>query len=405
MAKKRHTIVLNTAHNTGDDFIRTAKSGGDSGLWNWGTDNLFPVHLERLARQNASHRRVMHNKADYMSGNGFAYDERNKRLARIVQQPNRSSSLRELCNRLAYDKVFLGNTFMEVVVNKGVVMLFHQDATRCRISKPNDAGEEWCVIDKDWTNRKTASEIALPLYPKFAEQPDGTSRSIVHCAEYEPTFMHYGVPEYIAGLISAKIGYKTADWNLDRLNNSFQLSGVMELVGGDGTSTDAELAEIGRRAEQKFAGKAGQVLFTVSNEAGEAKFTPIQSNNEGDWTELHTISKNDVVVAHSWFLTLSGLDYSTGFSADRIINEYNVALTTIIEPAQQELLDPIRRVLGDFGIDGTSLEFINKAPIAVKPQYMRVWEARKIDGLEYDENDPAQQVYLANITVKSNNNG
>ena len=29
---------------------------------------------------------------------------------------------------------------------------------------------------------------------------------------------------------------------------------------------------------------------------------------------------------------------------------------------------------------------------------MKVWEARKADGLEYDENDERQQLYLAEIT-------
>ena len=36
---------------------------------------------------------------------------------------------------------------------------------------------------------------------------------------------------------------------------------------------------------------------------------------------------------------------------------------------------------------------------------MRVWEARKADGLEYDEKDPAQQLFLAEIsTYKRNTN-
>jgi hypothetical protein len=33
---------------------------------------------------------------------------------------------------------------------------------------------------------------------------------------------------------------------------------------------------------------------------------------------------------------------------------------------------------------------------------MRVWEARKADGLDYDESDPAQQLFLAELT-RSNN--
>jgi phage terminase large subunit-like protein len=29
---------------------------------------------------------------------------------------------------------------------------------------------------------------------------------------------------------------------------------------------------------------------------------------------------------------------------------------------------------------------------------MRVWEARKADGMEYDENDPEQRLFIAQIT-------
>jgi hypothetical protein len=146
------------------------------------------------------------------------------------------------------------------------------------------------------------------------------------------------------------------------------------------------------------------VLFTISNEAGSSQFTPIQSSNEGDWLALHNVAKEDMVTAHSWYVSLSGLDYSTGISADRMLNEYSVALATIIKPEQKEWLGAIRNVLAKFGIDGSSLEFINEAPVIEKPIYMRVWEARKADGMEYDENDPAQQVYLANIAKVGGNN-
>jgi hypothetical protein len=161
---------------------------------------------------------------------------------------------------------------------------------------------------------------------------------------------------------------------------------------------DEEAAEsMVRKVQNKFAGKPGQVLFTVSNEAGSSQFTPIQSSNEGDWLSLHNVAKEDMVTAHSWYVSLSGLDYATGISSDRMLNEYSVALATVIKPEQTEWLEAIRAALAKVGIDGSSLEFINQTPIIEKPIYMRVWEARKADGMDYDENDPAQQVYLANI--------
>jgi hypothetical protein len=167
---------------------------------------------------------------------------------------------------------------------------------------------------------------------------------------------------------------------------------------------DDKLATLAQNIERKFAGKPGQVMFTVSNETGSANFTPIQSNNEGDWAALHGISKNDLVTAHSWFISLAGLDYTTGISSDRMLNEYSVALATIIQPEQEEILQVIRTALNRVGIDGSSLEFINTPPVIQKPVYMKIWEARKADGLDYDENDPTQQAFLANISKVGGNN-
>ena len=64
----------------------------------------------------------------------------------------------------------------------------------------------------------------------------------------------------------------------------------------------------------------------------------IGSANDGDWTDLHTQATSDIVVAHSWFRALSGLDYSSGFNADRILHEYEIALNTVILAEQAELM-------------------------------------------------------------------
>ena len=107
----------------------------------------------------------------------------------------------------------------------------------------------------------------------------------------------------------------------------------------------------------------------------------------------------DIVVAHSWFRTLSGLDYSGGFSAERILHEYEVALNTVILGEQAELIEPMREAIAAvLGIDASSLEIVNRPPTRSKPIYMKVWEARKADGLDYDPEDPRQQAFLSEIT-------
>ena len=212
-------------------------------------------------------------------------------------------------------------------------------------------------------------------------------------------FTHYGVPQYIAGMNVSAIAYKTDRWNIARLDNSFQLSGVMMI--DNAVDSEAEAASLARLAEQRFAGKPGQVMFIIRDESSDdnSRFIPIEAHNDGDWKALHDQATTDIVVAHSWFRSLSGLDYSTGFSAERILHEYEVALNTIILGEQSELLEPIVRAIGEIlAIDCSSLEIINRPPTRSKPIYMKVWEARKADGLDYDESDERQQLYLSEIT-------
>ena len=66
---------------------------------------------------------------------------------------------------------------------------------------------------------------------------------------------------------------------------------------------------------------------------------------------------------------------------------------------QQELLEPIRTVIERcLHCKASSLQVINRPPTRSKPLYMKVWEARKNDGLSYDPDDPEQNLYLAQIT-------
>ena len=237
------------------------------------------------------------------------------------------------------------------------------------------------------------------MWPAFAEGADGTLRSVIHYKDYEPMFENYGVPPYIAGMNVSAIAYKTDQWNISRLDNSFQLSGVMLL---DGTvDSEAEADELIRTAQAKFAGRPGQVMFVLKESDGtdNTRFVPINSSNEGDWKELHEQATSDIVVAHSWFRSLSGLDYGTGFNSERILHEYEVALNTVILSEQEEIMEPIRAAIElVLEFDCSSLQIINRPPTRSKPLYMKVWEARRADGLDYDQDDENQQMYVAQVT-------
>ena len=395
-------LFIPRARGSALDLSVLSMGGGGSSAagewWKWGSDNLFPMALSRLARSSSTHRRIINDKADYISGKGFSMADEAVRTRAFVEEANsEGESLRQVLNHLAFDKALFGNAFVEVVTDAAhsFLALFHQDASRCRLAKDGQR----VLLHHDWSRPTTADLKSLPLYPHFAEGEDGNLHSIIHYKDYEPTFAHYGVPPYIAGLNVSTIAYKTDRWNISRLDNSFQLSGVMLLDGGVESEEEAE--NLVRSAQQKFAGRPGQVMFMVKDcdEGDSSKFVPIASSNEGDWRELHDQATTDIVIAHSWFRSLSGLDYSGGFSSERILHEWEVALNTVILGEQEELLEPIRNLVASIlGEDGSGLQIVNRPPSRSKPLYMKVWEARKADGLEYDPTDPEQQLYVAQVT-------
>lgn len=370
---------------------------GNNIYWRWGNDNLFPYALAAMSRCSVAHRRIINDKADYISGKGFSVDDSDPELKTFVDAANgMGENLRQVLNKLAFDKSLFGNAFLEVVTDSkhSFLSLFHQDASRCRVASDGN----YILLHHDWSAFTQNEAKKLPLYPAFEPQEDGTLRSMIHYKDYEPMFEHYGVPQYIAGLNVSAIAYKTDKWNISRLDNSYQLSGVMILSGSVDSEEDA--LEIVRKAEQKFAGKPGQVMFMVKESEGVegSKFIPISSQNEGDWKNLHDQATSDIVVAHSWFQSLSGLDYSMGFTADRILNEYEIALNTVILPEQEELMEPISRVICDvLGFDTSSMQIINRPPITKRQPYMYIWEARKADGLDFDPEDVQQQEFISKI--------
>ncbi len=400
MSEKSITTRIVATSNLAEPLLGSVAGGAKhiDKVWRWGEDNMLPYALSLMARNSTAHRRIINDKADYIAGKGLSFDDTSPILCQLVNRANGSGdTLRSVIARLALDEAMFGNAFMEVVTdsNHSFLSLYHIDASTCRLARDS----EHVVMHHNWAAYNAAEAHTLPLYPAFEAQEDGTLRSVVHYKDYEPMFSHYGVAPYIAGLNAAAIIYKTDKWNISRINHSFQLSGIMMLDNVVGSEAEAD--RLARIAEERFAGQPGQVLFVIrdKSEGDSSQFIPINTSSDGDWQSLHEQSESDLIVAHSWFRSLSGLDYSSGFSTERILHEYEVALNTVILSEQEQLLEPIRAILRSvMGIDASSLAIVNRPPTRSKPLYMRVWEARKADGLEYDENDPEQQLYLAQIT-------
>ena len=159
----------------------------ETGYWRWGSDNLFPNALATMSRLSTTHRRIINDKADYVSGKGFVCDRESPALAGLVERANGcGESLRQVFNKVAFDKALFGNAFLEAATDAqgSFLALFHQDASRCRIARD----DRHAILHHDWAAYNTRQARQLPLYPLFEPAEDGTLRSLIHYKDYEPMF-------------------------------------------------------------------------------------------------------------------------------------------------------------------------------------------------------------------------
>ena len=401
--EKRFQVI----HAVKDDPYITISSfvTSNNKWWKFGSDNLFPQAVALMNRKAVVNRAILKSKARYIAGKGFAVDEKDQLLADWLKRVNiYGETLRAITQKLGYDLKANGNAFMEIVTNANFqfLNLYHQDTTKCRLSKD----KKKILLFHNWGNSQKDKKYMkeIPIYPHFeVTGKDGNLRSIVHFKDYEPEFENYGMPDWIAGLGVSAIAYKTDKWNISRLDNSFNSSGMM--IVAEEFESKEELNEFKEEVEKKFIGegKQGKILMIVQKPGADpnstTRFETMSQNAEGDWKELHGQSTGDLVIAHGWFRSLTGIADNTGFDTQRILNEYEIALNTVILDEQERFLETYKRLINEIlKLDTDQLAFINKPPVTAKPGYMKIWEARKIDGMEYDEEDPKQQEYVANIS-------
>jgi hypothetical protein len=381
--------VLN---NTGRDHIR------------FGTNNLFPQEMSKLSREVGSHRSILNSKTRYITGNKITSED--TRLTELIKAFNVNESMIQVLKKGIFDFLSQGNAYLELVTNsrRDFLFTYHHDSTTARVNESGDA----VILNGDWEKRDKKKDKVISYYPDWIEE-DGLLRSMLHMKSYEPEFVFYGLPSFYAALRSARISGKTNQWNETRLDNEFSSSGMLIVPGVNSVPAAKKVQE--KLDKMSGAGNNAKILphymkdvATGSNRA-KAEFIAFDQDQEGNWLKLHESSENDLLRTHSWYRSLAAFTDSTGFDTDRILNEYEIALGTVIEPTQNEILQILGKAYEEFGYDFSEINWINKSPIKKEASpYMKVWEARRADGLEYDKDDESQKMYVAELTKNGTNN-
>ena len=305
----------------------------------FGTNNLFPQYLAELKRKSSTHRSVLAQKTIFTSGAKFVTN--NDDVKEYIKDVNADGeSLRQVFKKLADDYYTFGNAYLEGVLYDGGLNLYHIDATTVRASK--DKKEVY--IHPDWAKYNTMKDklSIIPLYPSVKR-----NRFILQFKDYEPTFQFYGLPDYVAALEHIAVDYEIGKWNHTKFKNGFQPSAIVEI---NGDMCEEEAKKLVREAQKKFVGDGnnGKIMFIVKNgDTSSANVQIIKDDQEGSWIDLQRITDQNIVTAHRWQPSLSGLVSSGKMNntGSEIRIAYDLAMTTVIKDTSDLLLNGIRVVL------------------------------------------------------------
>lgn len=379
----------------------------------FGSDNLFPQALAALNRRSPTHRGIINFMVIYIAGDRFFTEDKElEKYLKLVN--NENESLKKVYKKLVLDKRGQGNAYLELVTdnNRSFLNIFHKDATKCRVSRKP---ENHIMLHPDWSKVEQSMDkiIEIPIYPEFSKIKDSNNlHSIYHFKKYEPEFQHYGIPDWIAGLDASAIGYKTNKWNISRLDNAFQYSGIM-VIEGDMSKKDAD--DLLTKAKATFSGESNQdkILVIIKQLGGaNTNFTSINENREAHWLKLHKQSEQDLLVAHNWFPSLSGFHTAGQLgNVQQIRNEYQIALNTVITDEQDFFLETFKLIFkNELKLNTEDLTIINKPPFNYLDQldmnlFTKKWEGRKLAGLDYDKDDEEQNKYIGQNATNNSTAG
>ena len=263
-------------------------------------------------------------------------------------------NIEELSAKIAKDFVSFGNAFVEVQrIKVGQTKKYYLrclPVTWCRPRKaakdsiyPTHIGvsdefeEAFEVTPQDVTD--------LPIFPIF-EKIGGVEKSIVHLKNYEPTLIYWGIPDWVSAKIWAELEYRIPKYNQSKFENGFTPSAIISLFG---SANQDEAQQVVRAMKECFTGTGNNSKMFIQALRDPTYKSDVQILNsaaEGEFLNLQNMSQTNIVAAHRWSVSLTGLRTAGSLGTNQQIrSEFDIVYNTVIRPMQRlyltKLLNPI----------------------------------------------------------------
>lgn len=328
-----------------------------------------------------------------------------------------------------------GNQFIEVVKGnvgkKAYMKVYLHPFQYCRFSelKKGELVPSSVVISKIFAKRgyriKLDDARVIPLWSPnpldqntcWAQDEDGTMRTMLHFKNKRAGIDYYGLSASISGLRYQVTEGLLIQYNIDNLENNMILGGMLMFKSAM-TEQEALLNTERIMLSHIGQGKTGRIAV-ISSENGldDVKFEKYDTKGEGSFIEMDKRLEKKIIATHDWHEVLIGLNEgggSLGNGNNYVRSVWYSKEASLLNPLRRKLTDkvviPLMKIYADVYSKQEILKYnfwFNSAmPFSflgdVKPeQYVQMNEAREAAGLPQD--DSVKGKYLAEMNIRTTN--
>lgn len=383
------------------------------------SDNVYVNDLAKRARRSSTHNSIINQKQTFAMGKAFTFKVDGEEVS-FEELPDdfkewygevnsEGEDLRDVFSQWMNSYIITGNCYPHIKKSGEFTALFSEDATTVRKSKD----KKTAYLSNFWRDIAMGTTTTYDYPIDTLSFYDGTERKeyLIHICRKFLEFNYYGLPDYVGALNWIDIEYKMPKYNLDKFDNGFFPSALIQTFG--------ELPD-GLTAQQyvqlyidKFTGEGNNSKIVV-----EALDSPEQAANihefdrekDGEFTMLSQLAIDAIVTAHRITPSLAGLETAGKLGSNQQLqNEYEKFMNSVIIPDFQEpLLRVLNRVIKrDTKWNNIEVGILNVSPVGNAERIdinaiTTINEGREIAGLKpFDDGDVRGDLFINQNSVEN----
>jgi hypothetical protein len=246
------------------------------GFIKYGEQNDYPEYLLDLFESSGKHAAIIGGKANYIVGNGFAFEDDNvpdRQKAILDKANNKGESLTQVGAKVALDLEIFAGAYVEILFNRlgKVSEIYHLDFSKMRSNKDLSKfyySEEWTREMPNGRLFENKAANIIELEPFNPLKPRG--KQVLYIREYRPKQKVYPKPNYFAALRYVMIDILIGEYHLNGISNGMFASKLVNF--NNGVPEPDQQKEIEKKVNNKFAGSknAGKIMLSFNKSAENA---------------------------------------------------------------------------------------------------------------------------------------